>query len=134
MVSKMKVEELKSFLRVRGMKLSGNKSILVARVFIAIENNVEPLPTAKEVEKTLSVEYNTKINSYGIPDPFLLKNGWLKEESGICNWPPTSYPEIFNFLSFPPSELTNNDLSDYKTYKAYSYYANGGWVLLNLMK
>ncbi len=85
------------------------------------------LSTAKEVEKTLSVEYNTKINSYGIPDPFLLKNGWLKEESGICNWPPTSYPEIFNFLSFHPSELANNDLSDYKTSKAYSYYANG-WL------
>ena len=39
----------------------------------------------------------------------------------------TLYPNIFNFLAFHPSELASKDLSDYKTSKAYSYYAQG-WL------
>ena len=37
------------------------------------------------------------------------------------------YPDIFNFLSFNPSELKSKDLNDYKTSKGYSYYATG-WL------
>ena len=33
MVEKMNVEELKTFLRLRGLRLSGKKNELVARVF-----------------------------------------------------------------------------------------------------
>ncbi len=40
MVAKMKVDELKAFLRLRGLKTSGKKQELIARVFVAIENNV----------------------------------------------------------------------------------------------
>ena len=46
MLSGMKVGELKDFLRLRGLKLSGNKDELVARVFVAIENGVQILKTA----------------------------------------------------------------------------------------
>ena len=42
-------------------------------------------------------------------------------------WPTTLYQDIFSFLSFHPSELNNEDLSDYKTSKAYSYYITG-WL------
>ena len=38
-----------------------------------------------------------------------------------------SYPDIFNFLIFYPSELGSKDLSDYKNSKAYSYYKSG-WL------
>ena len=37
------------------------------------------------------------------------------------------YPDIFNYLSFYPSELPSKDLSDYKNCKAYSYYITG-WL------
>ena len=39
-VSSMKVEELKNFLRLLGLKVNGRKEELVARVFVANENNV----------------------------------------------------------------------------------------------
>ena len=42
-------------------------------------------------------------------------------------WPMLSYPDIFNFLVFYPSELGSKDLSDYKNSKAYSYYKSG-WL------
>ena len=40
MISKMQVEELKEFLRLRGLAVHGRKEELVARVFVAHENNV----------------------------------------------------------------------------------------------
>ena len=49
MVSNMKVDVLKAFLRLRGLKTSGKKQELVARVFVAIENNVEVVRTTEQV-------------------------------------------------------------------------------------
>ena len=37
MISKMKVDELKMYLRLRGLNVSGIKAELVARVFVASE-------------------------------------------------------------------------------------------------
>ena len=48
MLSKIKVEELKTFLRLRGLKVSGKKQELVARVFIAIEHGKEVRPRSGE--------------------------------------------------------------------------------------
>ena len=42
-------------------------------------------------------------------------------------WPMLSYPDIFDFLMFYPSELGSKDLSDYKNSKAYSCYESG-WL------
>ena len=49
MVEKMKVDELKMYLRLRGLKVIGKKAELVARVFGAIENHVPVKKTAEEV-------------------------------------------------------------------------------------
>ena len=49
MSNNMKIE-LKNFLRLRGLKVTGKKEILVARAFCAIENNVTLVKTAQEVE------------------------------------------------------------------------------------
>lgn len=53
LIEKMNVSELKSYLRLRGLKVSGRKHELVARVFIAIENNVKVVKPSK-FKKTLS--------------------------------------------------------------------------------
>ena len=39
MVSKMKVDELKMYLRLRGLKVTGIKAEFVVRVFVASETN-----------------------------------------------------------------------------------------------
>eukprot|EP00794_Sanderia_malayensis_P008045 gene8045-biopygen6517 len=129
LLSKMKVEELKDFLRLRGLKVTGRKEELVARAFVACENNVTVVKTAEGVQQEIAKEYidKLKIEDENLPDPFKLEDGWLKEEDGVSLWPTTLYPDIYNFLSFHPSELKNEDLSDYKTSKAYSYYSTG-WL------
>ena len=129
LVSKMRVEELKNFLRQRGLRITGRKEELVARVFAAAENNVQPVINAEEVERQIKVDYEKKlkIDSIRIPDPFKIPQGWQNEEEGIIFWPMLLYPDIFNYLMFYPSELGSKDLSDYKNSKAYSYYTNG-WL------
>ena len=51
----------------------------------------------------------------------------MKENEGIAFSPMLSYPDIFDFLTFYPSELGSKGLSDYKNSKAYSYYKSG-WL------
>ena len=128
-ISRLKVQELKNFLRLRGLKVGGKKEELVARVFVAIESDVPLQKTAEEVEQEIATEYETKLFIQGtqIPDPFKHSEGWLNEEDGVKYWPNTLYPDILNFLAFHPSELASKDLSDYKTSKAYSYFAQG-WL------
>ena len=97
MVSKMKVDDLKKFLCLRGLKVSGKKAELVARVFAAYENKVQPVKSAAEVEIELQEEYQAKLlqGDYVIPDQSNL-GGWLDEEQGISLWPFITYPEIYN--------------------------------------
>ena len=51
----------------------------------------------------------------------------MEEDEGMVFWPMQSYPDIFNFLMFCPTELESRELSDYKNSKAYSYYKSG-WL------
>ena len=76
LISSMKVEELKDFLKLHGLKVSGRKVELVARVFAASENNVPLVKTAVEIEQDLHKEYQNKllINDILIPDPYKLEN------------------------------------------------------------
>ena len=50
MISSMSVEELKKYLRLHGLRITGRKQELVARVFAAAENNVQPVKSAMEIE------------------------------------------------------------------------------------
>ena len=123
----MKVDDLEIYLRLRGLKFSGAKRELVARVFVAFENAVPISITAEQVQREINKSYHEKllVDGLEIPDPFDITEGWLDEEIGIQYWPRTFYPEVFTFLSFYPSEV--GDLHDYKTTKAYIYYSQG-WL------
>ena len=108
LLSKMKVEELKNFLRLHGLTVSGKKEELVARAFVAIENNVQVVQTAEEVEAILGKQYSRKVNifvsddfgNHVIPDPLKLDEGWICEKEGVKDWPSTLYPDIFHFQAF----------------------------------
>ena len=56
LVAKIHVNELKNYLKVRWLKISGNKNESVAGVFSAIENNVMPVKNAVEVEEDLKAK------------------------------------------------------------------------------
>ena len=89
MISKLKVDELKSFLRLRNLKVSGSKNELISRVFVAVENNVPVVPTAVEIEENLAASYDKKLvfDDIKIPDPFKIVHGWQDEDDGMAFWP-----------------------------------------------
>ena len=126
MINNMKVSELKDFLRLRGLKVTGKKCELASRVFIAAENDAPVLKTAEEIEGELSKEYKQKLiyGSITLADPFKEEDGWKSEEEGISFWPliPTFY--IIRFLMM---DSAVEDLCDYKSSKAYSYFERG-WL------
>ena len=130
LVAKMHVNELKNYLKVRRLKISGSNNELVARVFsaMAMPANVMPVKTAVE-EEDLKKEYEKKLRVNGrlTPGPFKISHGWLEKDEGIAFWPMLLYPDIFNYLMFYPTLLGSTDLSDHKNSKAYSYYKSG-WL------
>ena len=113
LLSKMKVEELKNFLRLHGLTVSGKKEELVARAFVAIENNVQVVQTAEEVEAILGKQYSRKVNifvsddfgNHVIPDPLKLDEGWICEKEMVKDWPSTLYPDIFHFQAFKQGSI-----------------------------
>ena len=73
----MHVNELKNYLKVCKLEISGNKNELVSCAFSAKEN-VMSVKTA-EVEEDLKTEYEKKlkIDYRLIPDPLKIPDGWV---------------------------------------------------------
>ena len=82
-IESLKVEELKNFLKLRGLKVSGRKKELIARVFCAQEMNVPVVKSAVEVEAELKEQYEMKlvIDNKSLTDPWKLENDWLDEDA-----------------------------------------------------
>ena len=73
----MILEELKNYLRIRGLKVNRRQNELVAKVFAASENGVKQIKTAVEVEADLKTEYlaKLKIDNSNIPDLLKILHG-----------------------------------------------------------
>ena len=101
-MSKMRLEELKNYLRIRDLKVNGRRNELVARVFASSKKGVKPIKTALEVEADLKIEYlaKLKIDDRNIPDPFKMLHGWMNKDEGMKFWSILLYPDIFNHLIF----------------------------------
>ena len=74
----MSLEELKNYLRIRGLKVNGRKNELVPRVFTATENGVKPVKTAVEVETDLKTKYLAKLKSQEYTRSFQ-NSSWMDE-------------------------------------------------------
>ena len=62
LLEKMKVEELKNYLKIRDLKVTGTKKEMVAWVFAASENGVQPVKTVvKRLVKRHVWKSNTSI-------------------------------------------------------------------------
>ena len=57
LLEKMKVDVLKNYLKIRGLKITGTKKELVPGAFAGSENGVQPLKTAVEIESYLITDY-----------------------------------------------------------------------------
>ena len=93
---------------------------MVALVFTASKNGAHPVKLAIETESDLITNYknNLKINDFPISDPFKTPHRLMEEDERMTFWPRLSYPSIFNFLMFYPTEQGRKDLSDYGNSKA----------------
>ena len=80
LISSLKVEELKSYLKERGLETPGRRVQLVARVFAACENNVPVVKSAIEIDADLKQEYTNKLDFGGFP---WKKDGWRKKKGDI---------------------------------------------------
>ena len=67
LLEKMKVDELKNYLKIRGLKVTGTKKELVSRAFTASENGVQPVKTAIEIESDLITDYKNKLKIDDFP-------------------------------------------------------------------
>ena len=78
----MKVEKLRNYLKILGLKVTVTKKELVVRVFGFSENGVQLVKTAVEVESDLITEYKNKlkIDDFLIPDIFKKPHGWMEED------------------------------------------------------
>ncbi|XP_071506667.1 uncharacterized protein [Diadema antillarum] len=143
-----KVDALKDFLRIRGLKTTGLKAELQALVYSAVRFGYSVKPSEVEEERSRSKQYAELlfINGKQIPDPLAdLKDDWLPEKEGVKFWPPVSYFEIAEWLlseapcpseaskmerksrGTRPKTLQERLLSDYKEGKAFSYF-NSKWL------
>ena len=61
MVNRMKVVELKKYLRLQGIKVSDKKVLLVTHVFTPIKMGGKPIKSVEEVEMELQHEYQTTL-------------------------------------------------------------------------
>ena len=88
LISKMGLEELKNYVRIRDLKVTGRKNELKARVFAASENGVKPIKTAAEVKDYWKTEYlpKLKIGDRNISDPFKILHGWMNKDEGMKFW------------------------------------------------
>ena len=57
LLEKMKIKELKNYFEIRGLKVTRTKRELVAWVFAASENGVQPVKTVVEIESDLITDY-----------------------------------------------------------------------------
>ena len=55
------------------------------------------------------------------PDPNKSRS-WLGKDDAMTKWSPLSYLEIHKFITKLGHSLSNNELTSYKTGKAYSYF------------
>ena len=121
----MCLEEMKSYLRIRGLKVNGRKNRLVAKVFAASKNGIKPIKTAVQVEADLKTKYlaKLKIDSRNIATRSFQNSSWMDEQRwGMVFSPMLLYPDIFNYLKLFSSEIGSNELNDYKKSKAYNYH------------
>ena len=96
----MKVDDLKSYLRISGLKFTRKKSVPVAQVFETSENNIPLVKSAEEVETELemNVPESLRLKIYK-SHPFKWTTDWLSEDRGISDTTIVSTVYIIQLLT-----------------------------------
>ena len=115
----MSCGQLKDYLSLRGLSVSGTKSELVARAFVAWEQKTQIKMETSVLQKKLSREYFGRLKVGNIPDPTTI--GGEKWTKDVGQWPLIDMGKIFAFI-LNHKEFETDYIGKYKTEKAYSYF------------
>lgn len=124
--------QLQTYLRNRGLPVSGTKTELVALAFAAWTMKTPVVPTREDLQQERAKTYKSLLTVDGIPlpDPLSdLKGGWEGEGEAMTKWPCTMLRDISAFLArheldLEKASLQKRLLCDYKEGKAFSYFAS----------
>ena len=99
MVFSMSVEELKNYLRLRALRVTGSKQELVAKVFATIENGVKPVKSAVKIENDLNSVYTSKLtlDAVPFPDPYSISEGGLMRKM-VLKFGQWYYIQIYSII------------------------------------
>ena len=101
--SRWKVDQLKTFLKKRGVVLSGRKYELAEKAYFAWKLNLEVAKTTREEEDDVSTRRREKLTmecGITLPFPGSLHEGW--EESSL-NFPDVMEDEVETYIYMQPS-------------------------------
>ncbi|XP_070561234.1 uncharacterized protein [Ptychodera flava] len=120
---------LQDYVFKRGLKKDGTKAMLVARAFAAWEMGIPLNKTQQEIIEEKEKEYSTLLSTSSgqLPNPLLIKDGWVGEsEGGVKKWPPIYFNDICQFVMVDHPgrnvDFTKRMLNEYKEGKAYRYF------------
>ena len=115
----MSCGQLKDYLSLRCLSVSGTKAELVARAFVAWEQNIGIKLEASALKKKIENEYKTRLTMANITDPVSIPKDMWKPE--VTSWPLMDMGKIFSFI-LKHKEFETDYIGKYKTEKAFSYF------------
>ena len=115
----MSCGQLRDYLSLRCISVSGTKAELVARAFTAWEQRIPISLQTSALKKKLDDEYESRLKLGNIPDPVKIPSDQWKEDVTI--WPLVDMGKIFTFI-LKHKEFETDYIGRYKAEKAYSYF------------
>ena len=112
--------ELKDYLSLRVMITSGTKAELVARAFVAAENQLPIKYSEEQQRKLIGDEYEKRLKTLNIQDPNSVSDKFVDDAT---KWPKIDTGKIFHFILVSKDQDIDY-IGKYKTQKAYSYFAS----------
>ena len=118
----MNVNNLKDYLTVRGISVSGyNKIKLVARAYSATEMDLPIILSSADLTKKLE-EYRKRLREFNILDPKNIEKELQVDDLTV--WPKVNLGNIFEYI-LRMKEFDKEYMGKYKDQKAYSYFDSG---------
>ena len=119
----MNVNNLKDYLTVRGISVSGyNKIKLVALAYSATEMDLLIILSSVNLTKTIEEEYSKHVREFNILDPQNIKKELQVDDLNV--WPKVNLGNIFEYI-LRMKEFDKEYIGKYKDQKAYSYFDSG---------
>ena len=115
----MNVNNLKDYLTVRGISVSGyNKIEVVARAYSTAEMDLPVVLSSADLTKNLEEEYSKRLREFNILDPKNIEKELRVDD--LTAWPKVNIGTFLNILKM--EKFVREYIVKYKDQKPYSYF------------